>query len=274
MTDRNHNDNDNRKYRPQKISVSDEDLNLVPPLCYLSRPFNHLLGVLIGSLFHCRWLVLPIVLFGLFIGVVLYPDDWFLVLLLPLMALLYSVLTYAGAGIVLLAFAARHPGTRVTFALMILVMALQFLLLSLSDTRLFLSAANDLLFWMLLLSLVISVFASLHYGRYLLPYARGATPVLVLVLAVLFFESGWLPPTAYRYSRIPAATFEVENCTTQTRWIKALGREVSSRYCDLKRSGSESVWLKSVLMPDQGFTSLEIRHGLLNHYRAVSSESR
>jgi len=258
------------RYHVTTAKDNDEpaDLNLIRPVCYLTRPVN---ALLLGLLDLCKqyWrLLLPVVAVFYLGAMVAFSEDWFLVAIAPIGLGLVGILGHVGLSIVMLALFARHSGTRLTcVAILHLVIIGPFLILALDDTLLMLILGENTAFVLITLHTVVMTFVYPHYGHRMMPYATWSLPLLVLSSALLWFEDDH----AFSYSKISPQDFDLHNCASQTVRPRGYDRTVTYQTCDVRLFMNDSMYeLNGMTVPYGPVDHLEVRHAVFDHYRMRS----
>lgn len=249
----------------------DTDLNLLPPVCYLTRPINALLLKLLDLSKRHRRILLPIAALLYAALMVLFGKDWFLVAIAPLGLGLAGILGYIGLSIVMLALFARHPGTRLTcVAIVQLLLIGPELILTLDDTLLLLKFGEHAAFVLIALHTLIMVFVYPQYGHRLMPYAHWSLIPLLLASVMIWFESS----QAFAYSKIGPRDFELHNCTSQSVHPRGYDRAVIYQTCDVRLFMDGRMYeLNGMTVPYGTIDHMAIRHALFDHYRVRVRET-
>lgn len=250
------------------------DLNLLPPVNYLTTPVNNALLALLMLVARYPWVSLVVagmvyVSALLMIGIPAFGisrEQSFLIVVSPLLLPVVFILTYMGAGSVLLALFARNPGTRLSFAVLLWILVLgPLLIMILSDTLLMLILGSMASFVLIVANLVLTPWLAFTYQERLLRHAGFCLPVLILLGALTWFEQG----QAFSYTRIDRQHFSLQDCrwvTPRNKHGAVMGPPYQSCTVHLDYQGSN--WaLKEMALPDTPLQYLEIRQALFRHYQ-------
>lgn len=257
--------------RPERQPL---DLSLLPPVCYLTQPLNRLLLAVKNLISHHRWFVLPVFVVLYILALVManipalnWPrDSGFLIFIAPVVLPLGFILAYLGCGIGLLSILARSRETRLLCAAIILMVGLlPFLVLSLDDTWLMMKLGYEAVFILCAVQPILILFLGSRYPLFFLRHAAWCMPVMLLLSALLWLESG----QAFSYSHHPSTQFTVRDC--QRHSVEPDGYDrVHYQLCNVHFFAQERTYnFSDMPVPSDDKLSLEIRHALFDHYRIV-----
>lgn len=257
------------------------DLSLLPPLSYLSQPFNRGLRLAFSLMWRFRWLTLTLLGFAYLAGIVVInipmldipSDTSALVVMSPMIIPLWLLAAYLLPAFLLLTFFARNPKTRLGFTLlfsnMVLVPVQSYLF---SDTRLLL-IVGDNGFIALFIALFLAVpWLYFRYRDRLERHARWSTPALLLVMALFYWEGA----IGFSTTQVSPEQYTLSGCKSERPVNKhgVKGEPVWSCQLDLSLNGFEyrfpDMRLPDIYLSKEGRDSperhLEIRHGLFDHF--------
>lgn len=261
------------------------DLSLLPPFCYLTRPFNRALLASIRLMWRFRWLTLTLLGFSYLAGIVVInipmldiaSDTSILVVMSPLFVPLWLMAAYLLPTFLLLTFFARNPNTRLGFTLLFSTMVLApVITVVMSDTRLMLIMGDNGFFFLFLPLFIGFPWLYFRYKDKLLPHARWSSPALVLVIALLYWEGA----VGFSTSQISPEQYSISGCKSERPVNKhgVKGDPVWSCQLELSLNGFEYSFpdmpLPDSYLRDPEKTNkddrkqnvLEIRHGLFDHF--------
>ena len=249
------------------------DLSMLRPICYLTEPVNRALQWLLNLLFSnvlASFLILAVV-YTLAVAIVNTPmfdidRNYILyVALSPLIIPIVSILSYLGGTLILLAFFARNPATRIGSAVIVEVLVLgPQLIMAMGDTRLLLILGDYFSIFLIIANLLLIPWLAFRYQTFLLRYAYLCLPTLVLLITFIWFEYS----QGFSYTRISPEQFSIVSHKRVTPTSKNGVHGTSYYVCDvvLDYNGYQYKF-NSMLEPDNKVEYMEVRQAFFQHFR-------
>uniref|UniRef100_A6W0P5 Uncharacterized protein n=1 Tax=Marinomonas sp. (strain MWYL1) TaxID=400668 RepID=A6W0P5_MARMS len=269
--------NTEKKIEERLVKPSDDVMNkeLLPPICYLTKPFNRALCAFFEYIFSHFWRGLAVIV-GIYIAAVclvympimdISKQYRFLVVMSPFMIPIVFFLVYMGIAVALLALFAKDPGSRLCCAAIVVATVLgPWVLISLSDTRLFLIFGDYFLAILTIGNLLLIIWLGSRYQAFFLAKAHFCLPVLALMMAFIWFES----TQGFSYTKISKDHFTTQNYQRIVPISKNGARGTPYYVCDvlLNYNGFKYVF-KDVYVPknrEAGIQYLELRQAIFQHF--------
>lgn len=260
------------------------DLSLLPPLSYLTKPFNRGLRLVLSLMWRFRWLTLTFLGLSYLAGLVVinipmleFPHDAkILVVMAPLILPLILMALYLIPSALLVTFFARNPKTRLRAAVLFCTLVMSTAITTvMSDTRLLLIIGGYSPAVLFLLFFLGIPWLWFRYRESILPHARWSTPVLVVLIAFLYWES----QIGFSVTRVSPDQYTLSGLKVERPRNKhgVTGEPFYSVRMDLELNGYHyrfpdmplpDSYLKHPETADQSEKQhyLEVRHSLFDHF--------
>ena len=192
----------------EKLIEVKDDLNMLWPICYITKPINWL----IGKVFINFQVSLMVYLIAYVIAVTVVNIPMLDFTRMQKIYVGFSILTlplclsiaYIFIAMVLLALVARSPKTRLIYTIILIVIALfPFMIFALADTRLLLIFGDYLVIALIVINMIMLPHLAYKYRERLIKHAYLCMPVILAIVAFTWFEAS----QGFSYERIARENF-------------------------------------------------------------------
>ncbi|MBB1470396.1 hypothetical protein H5232_18385 [Pseudoalteromonas sp. SG41-5] len=254
----------------EKLIEVKDDLNMISPICYITKSINWLIGKVFNN-FKIS-LMVYLIAYVIAVTVVNIPmldftrmqKIYVSVSILGLPLCLF--LAYIFIGMVLLALFASNPKTRLSYAIILIVIALfPFMVIAMADTRLLLIFGVYLSAALIVINMIMLPNLAYKYRERLIKHAYLCMPVILSIVAFTWFESS----QGFSYGRIDRENFTTSDHQRVVPVSKSGAQGTPFYTCDVfVNFNGYQYEFQDMIIPSNGHIEyIEVRQAVFQHFQ-------